>query len=200
VHFEVVQEAGAGALLAFSADPAELVLAPGASAEVRIGVSSETPAARPSAVSGWLVAAAAGAEPARVPWSISFPAVRPARLIGAARLSTASFAPSKTQPAVLSFRAGVATEGEDGLAIEPVAVLDVELWKPGGKRLGVLLRLRDLLPGRYAIGLTGRDALGRLLPPGRYVVKLRARSADLAEGRAGTTTVVALPFTLEPPR
>ena len=44
--------------------------------------------------------------------------------------------------------------------VQPVARLDVELWR-GGERLGLLARLRDLLPGRVAIGLTGRDPDGR---------------------------------------
>jgi hypothetical protein len=34
--------------------------------------------------------------------------------------------------------------------------------------------LRDLLPGRVAIGLTGRDPNGDRLAPGRYRVRLLA--------------------------
>jgi hypothetical protein len=34
------------------------------------------------------------------------------------------------------------------------------------------VRLRDVLPGRYTFGLTGRDAAGEPLPPGKYVVKI----------------------------
>ena len=33
-------------------------------------------------------------------------------------------------------------------------------------RLGLLARLRDLLPGRYVFGLTGRGPGGAVLPPG----------------------------------
>ena len=39
--------------------------------------------------------------------------------------------------------------------LRPLSQLDVELWR-GGERLGRLARLRDVLPGRYAFGLTGR--------------------------------------------
>jgi hypothetical protein len=198
VHFEIVRQSGDGALLAFSADPAELELAPGAAADVRIVVSSGASPERPSAASGWFLAVTDDGQSSRLPWTISFPDATP-RLIANVKLSARSFSASKTQPAVLSFQAGFASESGDGVVIEPVSVLDVELWKPGGKRLGTLLRLRDLLPGRYALGLTGRDALGRLLPPGRYVVKLRARSVDLAEGRAGATTVARISFTLRAP-
>jgi hypothetical protein len=38
--------------------------------------------------------------------------------------------------------------------------------------VGLLVRLRDVLPGRYTFGLTGRDPAGELLPPGKYVVKI----------------------------
>jgi len=55
----------------------------------------------------------------------------------------------------------------------PVAKLDVELWR-GRNRLGLLARLRDLLPGRVVIGLTGRGPDGTLLPPGRYRIQLVA--------------------------
>ena len=57
------------------------------------------------------------------------------------------------------------------------AVLELELWSRG-RRLDVVARLRDLLPGRYAVGLTGRGPDGTKLPAGRYVVRLRARPVD----------------------
>ena len=41
-------------------------------------------------------------------------------------------------------------------------------------RNGLLARLRDLLPGRVAIGLTGRGPGGNVLQPGRYRVRLVA--------------------------
>ena len=43
-------------------------------------------------------------------------------------------------------------------------------------------RLRDLLPGRYAFGLTGRGPGGKVLQPGTYVLRLRAQSVDAADG------------------
>jgi hypothetical protein len=55
-----------------------------------------------------------------------------------------------------------------------VRQLDLDLFTAKGKRLGLLARLRDLLPGRYAFGLTGRGPHGRALRPGRYRVKLLA--------------------------
>jgi hypothetical protein len=55
-----------------------------------------------------------------------------------------------------------------------VARLDVELWR-GGERLGLLARLRDLLPGQYEAFLTGRDPDGNRLPAGPYRIRLVAR-------------------------
>jgi hypothetical protein len=43
-----------------------------------------------------------------------------------------------------------------------------------GKRLGLLARERDLLPGRYTFGLTGRDPSGKVLSPGAYRLRLVA--------------------------
>jgi hypothetical protein len=74
-----------------------------------------------------------------------------------------------------------------GETIEPVGVLDLELWTTNGKKLGVLARLRDLLPGRYAFGLTGRDANGKILPAGMYVLRLRAQPVDAEDGAPPST-------------
>ena len=43
----------------------------------------------------------------------------------------------------------------------------------GRKPTGTLV-LTDLLPGRYRFGLTGRDAAGAPLAPGRYTLELTA--------------------------
>jgi hypothetical protein len=55
----------------------------------------------------------------------------------------------------------------------PVSHLDLELWR-GDERMGRLARLRNLLPGRYTFGLTGRGPLGRRLRPGPYQLRLFA--------------------------
>src|SRR4029450_2458516 len=97
-----------------------------------------------------------GSTAIHVPWLIT---ARPKRdeLISSVRLSSKRFAPSDTAPTVLSFQAGrIAAGGQ----LEPVALLELKLRGPDGKRLGILAQLRDLLPGRYAFGLTGRDAKG----------------------------------------
>ena len=44
----------------------------------------------------------------------------------------------------------------------------------GNVELGTLVTLRDLLPGRYAFGLTGRTPAGNVLGRGRYRVRVTA--------------------------
>ena len=59
----------------------------------------------------------------------------------------------------------------------PLSRLDVELWR-GGKQLGLVARLRDVLPGRYAFGLTGRGPRGGALAKGSYRVRVLAVPPD----------------------
>ncbi len=57
--------------------------------------------------------------------------------------------------------------------VQAVSRLDLELRRAGAKKpLGVVARLRHLLPGRYAFGLTGRGPAGKRLKPGRYELRL----------------------------
>jgi len=83
---------------------------------------------------------------------------------------------SDATPAVVSFVAG-AIVGDDEPEVRPLDELEIELWR-GGERLGVLSRRRELLPGRYAFGLTGRDPQGERLPRGSYTIRLVARPED----------------------
>jgi hypothetical protein len=167
---------------ALSVKPRRLTLRPGQAGEVRVTARR----AAPAAASGVLIVSAAGAQPARVPWTGPV-GPRHVKLVSDVHLS-------RSKTAVLSFRAGWVRESGRGVGIEPVGLLEVELWTVRGKRLGVLARLRDLLPGRYAVGLTGRGPDGRPLKPGAYVVQLRAHSADVGEGHPGRTTVASVRF------
>jgi hypothetical protein len=47
--------------------------------------------------------------------------------------------------------------------------------------------MRDVLPGRYAFGLTGRGPNGKLLAEGAYVLRLRAHSVDGDDGTQPST-------------
>jgi Subtilase family/PA domain/Peptidase inhibitor I9 len=183
VGFGYVSDSG-GTSVAFTAEPARLNLGPGASADVALGISAPKGVGR--GTTGVLVVNATGARPARVPWAV---APRPAgkALVTLSGVSDWEFTPSDSAPTVVAFQAGRIVDAAAGETIEPVGVLDLELWTTNGKKLGVLARLRDLLPGRYAFGLTGRDANGKILPAGTYVLRLRAQPVDAEDGAPPST-------------
>jgi Subtilase family len=129
-------------------------------------------------------------QPLRIPWAITFGKSAHATLSEVA-LSSSSFKPSDTTPAVLSLRAGSLLQTPTGPQVQPVARLDFELWR-GKERLGLLARLRDLLPGQLALGITGRNPTGKQLPPGLYRIELVA----LPTG-SGPATRVAVRFRIK---
>jgi hypothetical protein len=98
----------------------------------------------------------------------------PAGLLGKLELSARSFKPSAAAPAVVALRAGRLSRPSGLTQVEPVLRLDLELRSARGKPLGLLARLRDLLPGRYAFGLTGRGPNGRVLRRGGYRLRVVA--------------------------
>ena len=179
VGFAFVADQSGASAIRFTAEPARLNLGPHASAEVVLGIAPT----RQLASSGVLLVQAAGSAPVRVPWALGRRPAGP--LVSSLGLSNWEFSPSNTAPAVVAFQAGQAS-GADG-SIEPVGVLEVELWTTEGERLGVLATLRNLLPGRYAVGLTGRGPSGKILPVGTYVLRLRAQPVGAEEGTPPST-------------
>jgi hypothetical protein len=115
---------------------------------------------------------AGGGAPVQVPWTVTL-GPSPRGLLGGVRLSTQRFRPSDSAPALLELRAGRLVQRPGASEVLPVSHLDLELWR-GGERMGRLARLRNLLPGRYTFGLTGRGPGGRRLDPGRYRLRLLA--------------------------
>ena len=111
-----------------------------------------------------------GAAPVRVPWTLTLGRYE-RDLLGAVRLSTNRFKPSDSAPALLELRAGRLVETGGTSEVLPLSYLDLDLWR-GRERIGRLARLRNLLPGRYTFGLTGRGPAGRRLAPGRYTLRL----------------------------
>jgi hypothetical protein len=99
--------------------------------------------------------------------------VHASALIGRVELSTRSFRASDRAPAVLTVQAGQVQDLAGRRQLRPVSRLDVELWR-GGELVGVLARLRDVLPGTYAIGLTGRGPRGASLASGSYRLRIVA--------------------------
>ncbi|MFN2468760.1 MAG: S8 family serine peptidase [Gaiellaceae bacterium] len=166
---------GRRAPVALSATPTRIELAAGGQARILLRARvRRVPASR--LAQGALTITPVGGAAFRVPWVLGFRAPV-ANLLGSLRLSAKTFEPSDSAPAVLSFQAGQVVEVAGRDAIRPVSRLDVELWDVEGSRpraLGLLARLRDLLPGRYAFGLTGRDPQGKVLPAGRYRLRLVA--------------------------
>jgi subtilisin family serine protease len=113
---------------------------------------------------------AGGAAPIRVPWTLTLGSYE-RDLLGGVRLSTRSFKPSDSAPALLELRAGRLVERGGRSEVLPLSHLDLDLWR-GRERVGRLVRLRNLLPGRYTFGLTGRGPAGKTLRPGLYTLRL----------------------------
>lgn len=176
------------------ARPARIELPAGEAARLRVRAVVRRVPEPAGTLQGSLLVTPVGGAAIRIPWTIGR---RPERLalLAAVGLSARRFTPSDASPAVLSFQAGRVLTGAGGSSVQPVGRLDIELWDATGarlSRLGLLARLRDLLPGRYAFGLTGRDPHGKPLPPGDYRVRLVAFPTI-----RGSVTRRAVDFTVE---
>src|SRR5947207_6398262 len=160
--------------LQIQAFPKVVRLKPGGSFTVRLVARLRGVPPAAGSAEGEIVLQPRGSAALRVPWAITFG--EPTHdLLSAVALSSTSFKPSDTLPAVLSFVAGSVSEELAGPQVQPVARLDAELWR-SGERLGLLARLRDLLPGQYVLFLYGRDPDGNRLPAGTYTIRLVAGS------------------------
>jgi hypothetical protein len=108
----------------------------------------------------------------QVPWTIAVPLPKPV-LVPVARLSSRAFAPSDAEPAVLTVVAGRVDGTAERPQLLPLRELAIVLLR-GEKEVGRLALLRDVLPGRYAFGITGRGPRGGRLPPGDYALRITA--------------------------
>jgi hypothetical protein len=151
--------------------PTRLEIAPGTAAEVTVRTPPLT-VTHGEEATGTLTLTPVGGMPVRVPWAV---VLRRGRgLLGPLSLAERAFSPSQEKPAVLVLRAGRVVRSPRGTAVVPVLRLDVEVWTADGGRVGLVARLRDLLPGRYAFGLTGHGPGGQVLPHGRYRLRVFA--------------------------
>jgi subtilisin family serine protease len=176
------RDRGGARALVFAFAPSHVRIRPHGIATVYVAVRALAPVGNP--VEGSFAVHPEGSDAIHVPWLIT---VRPRHdeLLSSIRLSSRSFRPSDSAPAVLSFQAGrIATGGQ----LEPVALLQLQLRGPDGKSLGTLAQLRDLLPGRFAFGLTGRDSKGETLDPGRYSARLTAYPTGQGKPSVATVT------------
>ena len=183
---------GAGTAL-----PRSLALSPGAAARVVVRVGLPGRAAGAGAGAGAVESAGAGTVSGTAAGAISVGALvvtpeggpvararwvraapRPVPLLADVTLTPPPDAAlSDATPARLSVRAGAVLGAGANRQLRPLARLDVELWS-STRRLGLLARLRDVLPGRYLLALTGRGPDGARLAAGRYGLRVIAVSAD----------------------
>jgi hypothetical protein len=187
-----VQVAREGAAaLRFDLRPQHVSLGPGRSIRIHVRARVTSKLVGTAPAEGVVIVTPAAGREIRVPWAITFGKRRPPEL-ASVRLSTHAFSPSDAAPALLSFVAGSVRRSAGEPDVLPLSRLDLELWSPDGGRIGLLARLRDVLPGRYSFGVTGRDPTGAVLPSGEYQLRLVAFGTD-----AGPPTARTVGFTIK---
>jgi minor extracellular serine protease Vpr len=155
-------------------DPQRVRIRPGRSADVVVTANTSQLSSVAGAATGDLVLRTADSPDVHVPWAVAVPA--PVDLVSHIRIQMTGTRVSDATPAALSFVAGSVSATPEP-QVRSVELLDVELWR-GDTRLGLLARRRELLPGRYTFGLTGRGATGARLPRGTYTIRLLAFPGD----------------------
>jgi hypothetical protein len=185
-----VSQEGAAAVQ-FDLRPNRFSIGPGRSVRVHVRTRVTSKLEGDAPAEGVVTVTPTAGREIRVPWTIVFGQRRPAGL-ASVRMSTRAFAPSDAAPALLSFVAGSVLRSGGQSEVLPLARLDLELWSSAGGRIGLLARLRDVLPGRYSFGVTGRDPTGSVLPSGEYQLRLIAYGTD-----TGPPTVRTIRFTIK---
>jgi subtilisin family serine protease len=170
----------------FHAFPSRFTLPIGATKRVRLVAAVKSAPLGTASAEGSVVFASATGAVLRLPWLVTF-AEPPDNVLGPLQLSTDSFTPSAAGPALLTFRAGQLTSDAGRDSVQPVALLRLELFDAEGNDVGTLATLRDLLPGHYAFGLTGRTPAGSALGKGRY--RLRVTAVPSLPGPASNSDV-----------
>jgi subtilisin family serine protease len=173
VRVRFAPHAQGAAPVVFRAFPARFTLPGGRTRRVRVVAAIKLAPIGTAPAEGSVVLAPFAGASVRLPWAVTF-AQPAASILGPLHLSTNTFAPSDAGPALLTFRAGqlVTEAGRD--AVQPIALLTLELLDADKNPLGTLATLRDLLPGRYAFGLTGRTPAGNTLAKGGYRLRVTA--------------------------
>jgi minor extracellular serine protease Vpr len=189
IDVQVTREGSAA--LQFNVRPNRFSLRPGGMIRVHVSARLASGIGGDAQTEGAIVVSPLAGHDVRVPWVITFGPPMAAAL-SSVRLSTHSFSPSDTRPALLSFVAGAVPQSRAGQNVRPVARVDLELWSPSGGRIGLLAQLLDVLPGRYSYGVTGRDPTGQVLPSGDYTLKLIAYPVA-----RGTPTVRTISFRIK---
>jgi minor extracellular serine protease Vpr len=175
-----------------SVRPRKLRLRPGARADVVVAASVPLLPKAPAALNGVLRARVAGGSTVRIPWSIAVP-VNGRPLLSGVRISRSSFAPSDSDPAVLSVVAGRIDGTAERPQLLPLAQIEVQLVR-GTRTLGTLARIRSVLPGRYRFGITGRGPAGARLKAGPFSLRVIATPVG-----GGETDQRTIPITIVRP-
>ena len=177
VTFALVPDGAEPLPLEFRVDPSSLTVAAGATESVKLVVSlRESELEWEGWISGSILVQPAEGPATRIPFATAFAEDPPAPLVDDPILTPVEETNEAGLLSVLSFRVGWVGESPAGLALGPVSLLEVELWRET-EFVGTIARLRDLLPGRYSIGLTGRAPDGASLEPGQYRLQFVARPA-----------------------
>jgi Subtilase family len=174
VRVGIERRSEGAAAIRFALHPARFVLQPGGSRTIPLRASVAGAIVGSAPAEGAVVVGATGDQPLRIPWAITFG--RPRRdLLGAISLSSQRFKPSDAKPSLLSVEAGRVLHAAGRDEIQPLERLDITLWNARGVRLGLLARLRDVLPGRFEFGITGRSPAGAPLARGVYQLRIVAK-------------------------
>ncbi len=163
-------------------DPQRVRIRAGRSAEVVVRADTADLSPEAGAATGELVLRIADSPEVHVPWAVAVP--DDVDLVSRLTLETTGTRLSDATPAALSFVAGSVAATPDP-QVRAVELLEVELWRRG-TRVGLLARRRELLPGRYTFGLTGRGPTGERLARGTYAIRLVAHPGDGTRRQADT--------------
>lgn len=159
-----------------TASPERLRLRPGQEEQLVLTARVAFLPRRLGAIFGSIRLDVEGGGSSRIPWAVALPSTQGAH-IGNVRLRPRFFRASDRKPAVLSLRAGAVPALDGRSQLQPVTRLEVELWS-GRRRIGLLARLRDVLPGNFTFAVTGRGPRGGALPEGRYRLRIVAVPPD----------------------
>jgi minor extracellular serine protease Vpr len=152
-----------------------LRIAAGKSIEITLEANTNDLPQDARAAVGAIVLRVADSAPVRVPWSVAAP--DPSfDLLSHATLKTTGGRISDSTPAVLSLVVGGVGKGTMP-EVRPVDELELQLYR-NDRLLGVLAKRRELLPGHYTFGLTGRGPGGGRLRRGDYALRVVARPSD----------------------
>ena len=155
-------------------DPQQVRIRPGRSATVVVRADTSSLSEEAGAATGELVLRVGDSPEVRVPWTVAVPPS--VDLVSRLVIETTGTRVSDATPAALSFVAG-SVEAAPDPQVRAVELLEVELWR-NGEAIGVLAHRRELLPGRYTFGLTGRGPTGARLGRGAYTIRIVAYPGD----------------------